>query len=279
MQRVTEASVTVDGEVTGQIGRGLLVLCGIHEDDDDAAAEWAARKLLNIRLWEEEPTSGGGEGKAWARSAVQNTFGILLVSQFTLFATLKGNKPDFHRAMGPTHARPYWERFVARVEATHKGPVQQGRFGAKMDVHLHNDGPVTILLDSPRAPEAAPAKAEGEADKASPACTVAASSSVAAAASPRALLVLRAAGASTPLRSLQERGLKLCALKTLQGSPSTAAASWPPLGLAVVLQAPSGGSCGAATLAALATRCCEGWLLSEVTEHWQTVFEEAEVCA
>lgn len=102
IQRVTEASVTVDGEVTGAIGRGLCVLCGIHEGDTDSAAEWAAKKLCSIRLWEDSA------GKPWAQSAAQGKYDLLLVSQFTLFATLKGNKPDFHHAMGPDKAKPFW---------------------------------------------------------------------------------------------------------------------------------------------------------------------------
>ena len=102
LQRCTEASVTVDGEVTGSIGRGLVVLCGIHTDDTESAAEWAAKKLCSIRLWED------ASGRAWAQSVAQGKYDLLLVSQFTLFATLKGNKPDFHHAMGPAAAKPFW---------------------------------------------------------------------------------------------------------------------------------------------------------------------------
>lgn len=144
LQRVTEASVTVDGKVVGSIGRGLVALCGIHETDDDKAAEWAARKLLNTRLFEDE------KGKMWSQSVASLNLGVLLVSQFTLFAQLKGNKPDFHNAMGPQRARPYWSDFVQRVEGLHTtGPVATGEFGAKMQVSLINDGPVTIELESP----------------------------------------------------------------------------------------------------------------------------------
>ena len=89
LQRVKHASVVVDGQVVGSIGRGIVALCGISCDDDDAAAEWAARKILNIRLWE------NADGKSWAQSVVQGQLGVLLVSQFTLYAELKGNKPDF----------------------------------------------------------------------------------------------------------------------------------------------------------------------------------------
>ena len=142
LQRAIKASVTVDGVVVGSIGRGLVVLCGIADDDDDAAAEWACRKLLNIRLWE-------AGGKSWAHSVTQAGLDVLLVSQFTLHAQLKGNKPDFHRAMPPERARAYWEAFVRRVEQARKGlPVATGTFGAYMAVELTNDGPVTIVLDS-----------------------------------------------------------------------------------------------------------------------------------
>ena len=142
LQRALSGSVEVDGEVVGKIGKGLVVLCGISEDDDDAAADWACRKLLNTRLWESD------DGKAWARSVGQAKLGVLLISQFTLHAQLKGNKPDFHRALGPDKARPFWESFVARVKKAHAGPVETGIFGAKMAVSLVNDGPVTIILDS-----------------------------------------------------------------------------------------------------------------------------------
>ena len=284
IQRVSKASVSVDDETTGSIEHGLLVLCGIHEADDEAAAEWAAKKLLNIRLWE-EPDKSGGVGKPWARSALQNKFGVLLVSQFTLFATLKGNKPDYHRAMGPQQARLFWERFVACVQAMHTGSVQQGRFGAKMDVKLCNDGPVTILLDSPERPASA---AGAEAGTATATVTQAMLSSAAVASSaagcastpataatspsvPRVLVMLLALGASTPLSKLQDRGLKLCALKTIRSDAAE------PMQLAAVLQAPAGAPSSYDALAAVAKRCCDGCLLGEVSERWREVFAEAEI--
>lgn len=152
IQRASEASVTVDGKVVGSIGRGIVVLCGISEHDDEAAADWCAKKLLAIRLFDSDDGS-----KPWAQSVSQAKLGVLLISQFTLFATLKGNKPDFHHAMGPTTAKPFWEAFVKKVKALHKsGPCEEGVFGAKMDVRLCNDGPVTIQLDSPAPPPAGP---------------------------------------------------------------------------------------------------------------------------
>ena len=143
LQRVTSARVDVDGETVGAIGKGLLVLVGIADvDDDKAAIEWAVRKILGTRLWED------AAGKAWARSVQQEGLEVLLVSQFTLHAVLKGNKPDFHHAMPPARSRPFWDKFVAAVSKKLPGKVQQGQFGALMQVHLVNDGPVTITLDS-----------------------------------------------------------------------------------------------------------------------------------
>lgn len=161
LQRVTSAKVTVDGKVVGEIGKGLVALCGIHENDAVASADWAAKKLCNTRLWEKD-------GKQWASSASSNNFGLLLVSQFTLFAALKGNKPDFHNAMGPDRAKPYWESFVKKVEAAHTGPVETGIFGAKMEVALVNDGPVTLVLDSPESAPPAPPPPPPAASRAPP---------------------------------------------------------------------------------------------------------------
>ena len=213
LQRVTEASVTVDGDVVGSIGPGLLVLVGISEGDqgheEHATIEWACRKLLSIRLWE-------ADGKAWAQSVTQAKLGVLLVSQFTLYAQLKGNKPDFHRAMKPELSRPFWETFVERVKASHKGlPVQTGVFGAKMSVSLVNDGPVTIVLDSavdgPAAKNLTPPLTAK-----SPPATVQLQPPPPAAATFDGIIVLlvRASGAFALLRRLEERGLRLVGLKS-----------------------------------------------------------------
>ena len=155
LQRVASGKVVVGGVTVGEIkGRGLLVLVGIADADDDKAAEWAVRKILGTRLWED------AAGKAWARSVQQEGLEVLLVSQFTLHAVLKGNKPDFHHAMPPARSRPFWDKFVAAVSKKLPGKVQQGQFGALMQVHLVNDGPVTITLDSDaNAPAPAPAPA------------------------------------------------------------------------------------------------------------------------
>lgn len=143
LQRVVRASVTVQGEVVGSIGMGLLALVGIAHRDGEAEAEWCCRRLLGTRLWEDD------SGKAWSKSVSGSGLEVLLVSQFTLYGELKGNKPDFHHAMPPAKARAFWEAFVARMQKALPDKVQQGRFGAQMSVELVNDGPVTLTLDSP----------------------------------------------------------------------------------------------------------------------------------
>ena len=134
IQRVKHASVTVDGKTVGSIDRGLVALCGINRDDTPADAEWCAKKLLSVRLFDSEDGT-----KPWVQSVSQAKLGVLLVSQFTLFARLKGNKPDFSQAMGPQYSKPYWEDFVSRVRTLHEGagPVAEGVFGAKSPPPAH----------------------------------------------------------------------------------------------------------------------------------------------
>lgn len=148
LQRVTSASVTVAGERIAAIGPGLLCLCGISREDTREDRDWCAAKLLSVRLWANEAT-----GKPWAVSAAKKGLEVLLVSQFTLHAVLKGNKPDFHKSMAPAEAEPFFNAFVAAVRAKHTSAdkVQAGKFGAKMQVELVNDGPVTLCLDSDHA--------------------------------------------------------------------------------------------------------------------------------
>jgi len=113
IQRVLHSSVDVEGRVVGQTGQGLCCLVGVGHDDSIMDAEWICRKLLNLKLWPDET------GKPWQRSVMDLDGGVLLISQFTLFATLKGNKPDYHLAMG-TGAREFFERFVAMVRQAYK---------------------------------------------------------------------------------------------------------------------------------------------------------------
>lgn len=142
IQRVSSASVTVAGETTGAIGRGLLVLLGVHPADTVADGQWLAEKLVRLRIFEDE----AGQMN---RSVQDLGGGILVVSQFTLFAsTRKGTRPSFNDAARPELAIPLYEQFVAQAAAALGRPVATGRFGAMMQVSLVNDGPVTLVIDT-----------------------------------------------------------------------------------------------------------------------------------
>ncbi len=142
IQRVTSASVTVEGETVGQIGRGLLVLVGKEEADAAEDIEWLAGKIVGLRLF-------GDNGGAWARNVMEIGGEVLVVSQFTLHAsTKKGTKPSWHRAAKPDIAIPLYEALLAKLAELMGQPPQTGRFGAMMQVALVNDGPVTILIDT-----------------------------------------------------------------------------------------------------------------------------------
>lgn len=144
VQRVASASVEVEGRIVSEIGPGLLVLVGIHDSDTDADADYICRKVLNMRLFPNEKT-----GRAWDHSVMQKNSGVLLVSQFTLYGTLKGNKPDFHVAMPPQRAKPFYESLVEKFRKSYNPDlIKDGLFGAMMKVNLVNDGPVTLQLDS-----------------------------------------------------------------------------------------------------------------------------------
>ena len=141
IQRVSRARVTVGGEVTGEVGRGLLVLLGITHDDTIDAARWLAEKTVGLRVFADD------EGKM-NRSVADVGGGVLVVSQFTLYGDAsKGRRPSFVAAAPPEVAVPLYEAFVEAVRALGV-PVATGRFGAMMDVELVNDGPVTLILDS-----------------------------------------------------------------------------------------------------------------------------------
>ena len=142
IQRVREASVTIEGEVRSKIGQGLLVLVGIEEADGDEDIEWLAGKLLRLRIFDDK--------QGVMNLDVQQVGGeLLIVSQFTLFAsTRKGNRPSYIRSAGEAISRPLYERFVRRVEELAGRSVGTGEFGADMQVALVNDGPVTIWIDS-----------------------------------------------------------------------------------------------------------------------------------
>lgn len=142
VQRVSRASVTVDGRVTGSIERGLLVLVGIAADDTGDDLAWLAGKIAGQKLFPDE----GGRMNLSVREAAA---GVLVVSQFTLLAsTRKGTKPSWHRAAPPDAAAPLYGAFVRAMESELGRPVATGEFGAMMEVELVNDGPVTLVLDS-----------------------------------------------------------------------------------------------------------------------------------
>jgi D-tyrosyl-tRNA(Tyr) deacylase len=144
VQRVREASVTVDGRVVGAIGPGLLVLAGITHDDSADDRAWLARKIVQLRIFDDDHG-------VMNRSVADAGGEILAVSQFTLYASVrKGNRPSYTDAAPPAVALPAFEAFVAALAAELGKPVPTGVFGAHMAVHLVNDGPVTIILDTAR---------------------------------------------------------------------------------------------------------------------------------
>lgn len=146
VQRVKEASVTVDRKITGQIGTGMLLLAGFEDADQAADLDWMAQKLVKLRIFPDE------QG-VMNRSVIDAGGDILAVSQFTLYAsTRKGNRPSWGMAARGDVSQPLFEQFVQRLSSTLGKTVPTGVFGADMQVSLVNDGPVTIAIDS-RNPE------------------------------------------------------------------------------------------------------------------------------
>ena len=142
-QRVSRASVTIDDKVKSAIGKGMMVLLGIEEADNEEDVEWLCAKLAKLRIFSDE-----NDAMNLDINQIEGSF--LVVSQFTLHAmTKKGNRPSFIRAARPEHAIPLYERFVKRLHEVSGREVLTGEFGAMMDVELINDGPVTIMLETP----------------------------------------------------------------------------------------------------------------------------------
>jgi D-tyrosyl-tRNA(Tyr) deacylase len=142
IQRVSQASVTIGTELSGQIGPGMLVLLGIEDRDGEPDIEWLTSKIINLRIFSD--VSG-----VMNNSVLIAGGDILIVSQFTLHAsTKKGNRPSYIRAARPETAIPLYERFITRMSELLGKQVQTGKFGAMMNVSLTNDGPVTIIIDT-----------------------------------------------------------------------------------------------------------------------------------
>ncbi|MBN1936174.1 MAG: D-tyrosyl-tRNA(Tyr) deacylase [Anaerolineae bacterium] len=141
VQRVVRASVTVDGQIVGQIERGLMILLGVTHGDTEAQAAWLAQKIARLRIFED------AEGKM-NLSLLDVGGGALVVSQFTLYGDCrKGNRPSFTDAAESEIADALYEQFAALLAQAGISPIQTGVFGAHMQVEIHNDGPVTLILE------------------------------------------------------------------------------------------------------------------------------------
>jgi D-tyrosyl-tRNA(Tyr) deacylase len=142
IQRVTKASVSIENRLKASVGKGLLVLVGIEEADNETDLEWLCSKIVQLRIFD--------DNNGVMNLSVQDTGGeIMAVSQFTLHAkTKKGNRPSYIKAARPEQAIPLYNRFVARLTELLGSEVKTGEFGAMMQIELVNDGPVTIIMDT-----------------------------------------------------------------------------------------------------------------------------------
>ena len=142
IQRVSRASVTIEGQVKSSISRGLLVLAGFEDADTAEDIEWISGKIVNLRIFDDE-------AGVMNKSAIETGGEILLISQFTLHAsTKKGNRPSYIKASKPDVAIPLYESLIVRLETDLGKAIGTGSFGADMKVELVNDGPVTIIIDT-----------------------------------------------------------------------------------------------------------------------------------
>ena len=142
IQRTKRSSVSVNGKITGEIGKGMMILLGIEEADDNTDIEWLVHKIIGLRIFDDE--------KGVMNLSVSDINGnILLVSQFTLHASTKqGNRPSYIRAARPEKAIVLYEEFIRQLSYALGKNIQTGIFGAMMEVDILNDGPVTIIIDS-----------------------------------------------------------------------------------------------------------------------------------
>lgn|SRR5690606_10497132 len=142
IQRVIEASVTIEGQVVASINNGLLILLGIVDEDNQEDVQWLSSKIANLRIF-------GDDNGVMNKSVIDTQGDVIVVSQFTLHAsTKKGNRPSYIKAAKPPIAIPLYEAFVKQLELDLNKKIQTGKFGADMKVALINDGPVTIIIDS-----------------------------------------------------------------------------------------------------------------------------------
>lgn len=142
IQRVSEASVTIEGNVNGKIGKGFMILLGVEDTDTQEDVEWLSGKIVNLRIFNDE----AGVMNVSAKDCGAD---MLLISQFTLHAsTKKGNRPSYIKAARPNIAIPLYEQMIQQLQTDLGKPIQTGIFGADMKVALVNDGPVTIVMDS-----------------------------------------------------------------------------------------------------------------------------------
>ena len=142
LQRVKQASVTIENQIYSRIDAGILILLGIMEEDSAEDIEWLVKKIINLRIF------GDAEGKM-NYSVIDNSASLMVVSQFTLYgSTKKGNRPSFIKAARPDLAIPLYDQFIEQCKVVSELNVQSGSFGADMKLDLINDGPVTIIIDS-----------------------------------------------------------------------------------------------------------------------------------
>jgi D-tyrosyl-tRNA(Tyr) deacylase len=142
IQRVDHASVSIEGKEKRSIGAGLVILLGIEEVDGQEDVQWLAKKMVNLRIFDDEKG-------VMNRSLLDEHGEVLLVSQFTLHAkTKKGNRPSYIRAAAPEHAIPLYEAMINELESLLEKKIQTGKFGAHMQVQLSNNGPVSIWIDT-----------------------------------------------------------------------------------------------------------------------------------
>ena len=142
IQRVSQASVTVEGATVGQINAGVLVFLGVGKEDSAEDVTWLVRRIVKLRIFEDEPGRMN-------HSLLDIEGEAMVISQFTLFGSLKiGNRPSFNRAALPEQAVPLYGQFVQELSAALSKPVPTGCFGEHMDIEAHNDGPVTLVVDT-----------------------------------------------------------------------------------------------------------------------------------